>query len=315
MVNLNKLNTLLNNLIDSIEMIEATILITKEGYIITSIVKDLGEESIGGVTQIVRYISDVITFDVALHEKRQIKEISTPEKLFIFRQVDPKIMFCVICNPAIDSKVAKAYSEFVAKKIELLLDDKDTSIEIPKMKPEMEKEKKHKEYVFKICVLGDPGVGKTSSIIQFAQNRFESEYKSTIGVSIIKHDLELDGDTIHLQIWDIAGQERWSGMRKVYYAGSLGALILFDVTRIQSFNNVDLWAKEFQNHTSPENPCILVGNKIDLENLRKISPEEAREKALSLNMPYIETSAKTAENIYEAYAKLAKMLIQTLSDE
>ncbi|MHA1143196.1 MAG: GTP-binding protein [Candidatus Helarchaeota archaeon] len=315
MVNLNKLNTLLNNFIDSINMVEATILMTKEGYIITSIVKDLGEESIGGVTQIVRYISDVITFDPALSEERGIKELSTPEKLFIFRQVDPKIMFCVICNPLINGKIAKAYSEFVAKKIEQLLEDKDIPLEIPKMEPDEKEKEKGKEYVFKICVLGDPGVGKTTSIIQFAQSRFESEYKSTIGVSIIKNDLNIDGDTIHLQIWDIAGQERWAGMRRVYYAGSLGALLLYDVTRVQSFDNLEKWVNEFQTYTSSENPLLMIGNKIDLVQIRKISKEDGEKKASEFGIPYLETSAKTAENINRAYEELARSLIRKISEE
>lgn len=314
MVNLNKLNTLLNNFIDSLEKVEATILMTKDGTIVTSIIKELGEESIGGVTQLVRYISDVITFDSTLSEERGLKELSTQEKLFVFRQVDPEIMFCVICDTSIDGKVAKAYSEYVAKKIEQLLADQDVALEIPKTEPEKKKPKKGREFVFKICILGDPGVGKTTSIIQLAQNRFESEYKATIGVSIIKNDIEVSKDHVNLQIWDIAGQEQWAGMRRVYYAGALGALILFDVTRQQSFDNLEKWITEFRDQTDPDNPCIIVGNKIDLEQLRKINSSDGKKRAKKFGFQYIETSAKTSENIFKAYEDLSRLMIQTMED-
>ena len=184
------------------------------------------------------------------------------------------------------------------------------SMDVPQSEAEMKEiVKPRKSFVLKIVIIGDAGVGKTTTTIQFAQAKFESEYKPTIGVSIVKNEYLFGEDLVNFQIWDIAGQEFWQPMRRIYYGGTQGALILYDVTRPSSFQNVKKWVEELTEFLPKPIPCVLVANKIDLEDLRKISKEDGEELAAELNMPYIEISAKTSENLEKAFSHLGELLI------
>ncbi len=310
MVNVNLLNTLLNNYINAVEGIEATVLLTKDGVVFTSIIgKEMAEEEIGGIAHLIRYITDVVVFDSSIEFDKTSREISTQQHQFLFRQVSTDIMFVSICKENANSTIIKAYSEYCAKKIEQIIKNIEISPEIPSIKPE--EKKVEDEYVFKICVIGNAGVGKTTSITQFAESRFESDYKPTIGTSIVKKDSIVGKSLVHLQIWDIAGQDIWTKMRRVYYGGAEGALIIFDVTRPSTFNALDNWIQEFKTFCGQDKYVILVGNKIDLVEQRKISYDEAKSKAKELALPYFETSAKTKENVDAIFNSLASNLIKT----
>ncbi|MHA1382521.1 MAG: GTP-binding protein [Candidatus Helarchaeota archaeon] len=314
MVNIHLLNELLNNFIKVVDGIEATVLITKDGVVITSIIgKEMVEEEIGGIAQLIRYITDVLVFDSSVEFEKTAREISTQQHQFIYRQVSRDMMFVSICKDSANIKLIKAYNEFCAQKIEKLLKNIEITTEIPTMKLD-EKEPIKDEYVFKICVLGNAGVGKTTSITQFSESRFESDYKPTIGTSIVKKDSLVDNAIVHLQIWDIAGQDIWQKMRRIYYAGSEGALILFDVTRPSTFNAIEKWINEFKTYSGPDKKVILVGNKIDLVEKRKITYDEAKSKAEELKIPYFETSAKTKENVDAIFLSLASKLIKSETD-
>ncbi|NHI91698.1 MAG: GTP-binding protein [Candidatus Lokiarchaeota archaeon] len=308
---LNLLNAVLNNLINLQIGIEACVIISKDGIIVTSIMDEFGEESIGNITHLIRYITDIVQFDSQIQFEKGIKSITTQNKSFIFRQVSNDFMFVVICHEQADMKIVKVYSEYVAGKIEKLFLNIEVDSEIPSLKDIKEEKETGREFIFKICIIGEGSVGKTTLVKQFSQSVFESEYKSTIGVSIIKNDYKVDGDRVHFQLWDIAGQERWANMRRVYYAGSQGAIIVYDVTNPASFHMIDKWVNEFKEYNS--NVLVkymIVGNKMDLGDQRKVLTEEGKNKAKLHDCIFIETSAKTAENVEDAFKQIARLLIK-----
>ncbi|MHA1893315.1 MAG: GTP-binding protein, partial [Candidatus Helarchaeota archaeon] len=118
-------------------------------------------------------------------------------------------------------------------------------------------------WVFKLVIIGDPGVGKTSLLLRYIENRFEEEYLSTIGVDFYIQNINIDNKEVKLQIWDTGGQEKFSYMRPGYYIGSVGAILVYDVTNPMSFQNLKIWMDEVHKYC-PGIPIILAENKIDL---------------------------------------------------
>lgn len=170
------------------------------------------------------------------------------------------------------------------------------------------------DYLFKTIVVGDGAVGKTAITFRYATDKFQENYKMTIGVDFTIKHLQIKDKTIKCQIWDTGGQEKFSKIRPLYYRGALGCLVVYDVTNESSFESLSHWFGEVQTYCM-EIPIILVGNKIDLENDRVITPEEgkryAREKSkeIGYKIPYLETSAKTGETIKKVFQDLVKMMV------
>lgn len=164
------------------------------------------------------------------------------------------------------------------------------------------------EYIMKICLLGDAGVGKTSLVYRFIQNRFSTDFKSTLGVNLLKRKVELENNTVSVQIWDLGGQDAYKKLRKLYLEGSQGALVVFDKTDDRSFDNLDDWVNSFR-ETLPEVPMVLIGNKIDLEDQIKIKEESAQKYAQERGMDYLSTSAKTGEKVEDAFKHLIRHVL------
>ncbi|MHA1819690.1 MAG: Rab family GTPase [Promethearchaeota archaeon] len=164
------------------------------------------------------------------------------------------------------------------------------------------------EYVMKICLLGDGGVGKTSLVYRFIENRFSTDFKSTLGVNLLKKEVNIDDKSVSVQIWDLGGQDSFKKLRKLYLEGSQGALVVFDKTNRKSFDNLNDWIFSFKE--SQENaPMVLIGNKIDLTDQIVIDDAEAKDFALKNNMEYISTSAKTGEKVEDAFKSLIARII------
>jgi small GTP-binding protein len=163
-------------------------------------------------------------------------------------------------------------------------------------------------YKFKVPIAGDGAVGKTSLIIKFIENKFSHEYKSTIGVDIFTKSINLGKDEILLTLWDIAGQERFKIIRKGFFEGAKGAIIVYDVTKKESFKNVSEWAGEITQF-SGDIPMFICGNKIDLSDKREVSTEEGKKLSLKMKKSFIETSAKLGENVEEAFTKISSMIL------
>ncbi|KAK6157543.1 hypothetical protein DH2020_011791 [Rehmannia glutinosa] len=131
------------------------------------------------------------------------------------------------------------------------------------------------DYLFKLVLIGDSGVGKSNLLSRFTKNEFNLESKSTIGVEFATRSLNIDGKVIKAQIWDTAGQERYRAITSAYYRGAVGALLVYDVTRRPTFENVLRWLRELRDHTDPNIVVMLIGNKSDLRHLVAVSTEDA----------------------------------------
>ncbi|MHA1300946.1 MAG: Rab family GTPase [Candidatus Helarchaeota archaeon] len=165
-----------------------------------------------------------------------------------------------------------------------------------------------KGYRFKIAVCGDPAVGKTSIILRFTDRAFRRTYIPTMGVNISEKRVNYKDAKIEFIIWDIAGQNKFSRMRKHFYTGADGQILVFDLTNLETLKNIQKWYDDIKRFLNEDIKGILIGNKNDLIENRNKNKESIENMARSLNLAYIETSALTGENINEAFYKLAEIL-------
>ncbi|MHA2364982.1 MAG: GTP-binding protein [Candidatus Hodarchaeales archaeon] len=182
-------------------------------------------------------------------------------------------------------------------------------------------------FLMKIVLTGDGGVGKTAIRERYLGRGFQSKYMMTIGADFALKEAVIDGRSIKFQIWDLAGQQRFGAVRSVYYLGCLGALLLFDVTRRESFENLQSWIKEIWNHNGKGViPIVLLGNKVDLRDQYpdSISNEVAERYCAKLSeqtqphgfdIRFLETSAKTGLNVAEAFDVLGQVYFEYLEKQ
>ena len=161
--------------------------------------------------------------------------------------------------------------------------------------------------MIKVPLLGEAAVGKTSIAKYLSGGVFREDYELTVGVDIFIRFLQYDGLTFKLLLWDIAGQRRFSPLRKIFYRGAKGALVVFDITRPETFKMIPSWINDLQKH-EPNTPFVLVGNKLDLESRRVIDRDSGEKLARYYNTAYFETSAKTGEGVLEAVRYLIKRI-------
>ncbi|KAK6229357.1 hypothetical protein SCA6_018308 [Theobroma cacao] len=194
------------------------------------------------------------------------------------------------------------------------------------------------DYLFKVVLIGDSGVGKSNLLSRFTRNEFSLESKSTIGVEFATRSIRVDDKIVKAQIWDTAGQERktvvcttelssctdnflsdvslgkrYRAITSAYYRGAVGALLVYDVTRHVTFENVERWLKELRDHTDSNIVIMLVGNKADLRHLRAVSTEDAKAFAERENTFFMETSALESMNVENAFTEVLTQIYRVVS--
>ena len=170
------------------------------------------------------------------------------------------------------------------------------------------------DYLFKIVLIGDSGVGKSNLLSRFTKDEFNLELKSTIGVEFATKTLTVEEKLIRAQIWDTAGQERYRAMTGAYYRGAVGALLVYDISKRYTFENVaKSWLKELKENSDPNLAVMLVGNKCDLRHFRAVSTEEAMKFAEENKLSFIETSALDSTGVDEAFQRTVTEIYHVIS--
>ncbi|XP_010434712.1 PREDICTED: ras-related protein RABB1a [Camelina sativa] len=169
-------------------------------------------------------------------------------------------------------------------------------------------------YIFKYIIIGDTGVGKSCLLLKFTNKEFQAVHDLTIGVEFGAKMITIDNKPIKLQIWDTAGQETFRSVTRLYYRGRVGTLLVYDITRRETFNHLASWLEEARQHASENMTTILIGNKCDLEGERVVSTEEGEQFAREHGLIFMEASAKTAQNVEKAFIETATTIYKRIQD-
>eukprot|EP00808_Paulinella_micropora_P011203 g16446.t1 len=174
----------------------------------------------------------------------------------------------------------------------------------------MATKKKDYDYLFKLVLIGDSGVGKSCLLLRFADDNFTDSFISTIGVDFRFSTVTIDKKTVKLQIWDTAGQDRFRSITSAYYRSADGVIMVYDVTSSESFEHVEEWLSEVDRFANENTSKLLIGNKADLTDEKQVTAETAEGFAEKVGIPFIETSAKTSAKVDTAFLTLVKGLIR-----
>ena len=166
------------------------------------------------------------------------------------------------------------------------------------------------DYLFKIVLIGDSGVGKSNLLSRFTRNEFDLESRTTIGVEFATRSIPVENKTVKAQIWDTAGQERFRAITNAYYRGAVGALLVYDIAKHMTYESVERWLKELKDHADANIVVMLVGNKCDLRHLRAVPTEEAQAFAEKNELIFIETSALDSTNVEDAFKSIVNEIFQ-----
>merc|ERR1712216_678125 len=166
----------------------------------------------------------------------------------------------------------------------------------------------NKTFQFKLVLLGEGAVGKSSLVLRFVRGQFFEYQESTIGAAFLTQNVSLNDYTVKFEIWDTAGQERYHSLAPMYYRGAAAAIVVYDITNRDTFQRGKQWVKELQRQGNPNTVIALAGNKSDLASKRKVEPEEAESYASDNGIFFMETSAKTATNVNELFVAIARKL-------
>ena len=164
------------------------------------------------------------------------------------------------------------------------------------------------DILYKIVIIGDSGVGKSNILSRYVRDEFSMDTKATVGVEFGSKIISINNQQIKIQIWDTAGQEKYKSVSTIYYKGAKGALLVYDISRKETFNNLNRWINEIKNNSDENINILLIGNKCDLEEARQISQEEAFQKAKEINAGFLEVSALQAANIEKAFMYLIQQI-------
>ena len=163
-------------------------------------------------------------------------------------------------------------------------------------------------YLLKYVIIGDSGVGKSNILLQYINGKFVEDFKATVGVEFGAKNIEINNRIYRIQVWDTAGQEQFRSIARAYYKNSVCACIVYDITSRNSFNSIQNWIDDCTKQTPKSILLILIGNKNDLNDKREVQYEEGAEFARRRNMIFLETSAKTGNNINDIFEKSVQQI-------
>ncbi|KAK1434853.1 hypothetical protein QVD17_00607 [Tagetes erecta] len=169
------------------------------------------------------------------------------------------------------------------------------------------------DYLLKIVLIGDSGVGKSNILSRFTRNEFYLESKATIGVEFATRTLQVEGKMIKAQIWDTAGQERYRAITSAYYRGAVGALLVYDITKRPTFDNVQRWLRELRANADSNIVVLMAGNKSDLSDLRAVDEQDGQSLAEKEGLSFLETSALEAHNVEKAFQTILTEIYHIIS--
>jgi len=318
--NIDLLQSLLKNYMFDIDGAVAVAICDRDGFIIASESKEKeGEESdsiMGAISAFLDIYIDRIKSEFQT-QSNFFNITSMQDKKFAYCSMGPRSILTTIADPTTSNLELRIYSEYIAGKIELVLDGlANVSTEIPEIIRVLSKRREGKlpkgQFTSKLILTGDFKVGKTSLIKRFIENMFSESYISTIGVQISKKTVVMDEDTkINFVLWDIGGQiSTMAPYRQRFYEGASAAFIVIDRTRPDNLESVNRWYKEILESVPRNVPVVIVGNKSDLQEEVVISEEEIKILAKQLGFHYILTSALTGENVNEAFLYIAYRFIE-----
>jgi small GTP-binding protein len=171
------------------------------------------------------------------------------------------------------------------------------------------------DFLWKIVVVGESGVGKTNLMTRFAYNKFSKDHQSTIGVEFAAKIITLENKTIKAQIWDTAGQERFRAISTAYYRDAKAAFIVYDITKKETFETIPKWLKEIREQGEPGMPIMCCGNKLDLAHIRDVSEKEGKDFATKNKLLWMETSACEGTGVDEAFMSVVEELFKATKSE
>ncbi|XP_063315724.1 ras-related protein Rab-22A [Pelobates fuscus] len=160
----------------------------------------------------------------------------------------------------------------------------------------------------KVCLLGDTGVGKSSIVWRFVEDSFDPNINPTIGASFMTKTVQYQNELHKFLIWDTAGQERFRALAPMYYRGSTAAIIVYDITKEETFMTLKNWVKELRQHGPPNIVVAIAGNKCDLNDVREVLEKDAKDYCDTINAVFVETSAKNAININELFIEISRRI-------
>ncbi|MHA1669951.1 MAG: Rab family GTPase [Promethearchaeota archaeon] len=325
MINRNKLfSNLFGSFLEKFIDVEALIVSDFEGLIIAGDRREgINIELVSVLTTLVNPILSRIRDEYSFRQFGT-GSFDTNEYRLLFISIDrERILSLILKSMASIDKIAP-YAYFLAEKTAQILNAEDgdsIQLTIPDFDEEVrrhnilqdqicqiEDSSEKGNYTFKFIIVGDHEVGKTSLIRQYVEKKFLTDYRATIGLNVLAHSFEFQGNSLNLTLWDVGAQIFFKRFRKIYYSGAETAFIVYDLTKRSTFENIKTWYQELTEFIERDIPVILVGNKLDLKEQRVVSREEGLELANNLSpdgVSYIETSAKSGENVGDAFKLIA----------
>jgi small GTP-binding protein len=333
-------NELLTNFLLVNDDVEALIVSDHEGFIIAGQKKaNTDMELVSVLTALINPLLERIREEFAF-KKFGSASFDTEKNRLLFISIDENITLSVVLDVLASIDKISPYAYFLAEKTAKIIFAEEgdlIQVNIPNFEIESNSSDRTNRikdqiyqlrldsggiYKFKFIIVGDKAVGKSSIVRRFVENRFSLDYRSTLGLNVLSHSIRFYGNEVYFSLWDLGGQEYFKRFRKTYYIGAQAAFIVFDVCKRDSFANVRVWFKELEDFLNKKNiPVVIVGNKIDLVDQRKVQyndgmalVDELKRENINNDFSYIETSALTGENIKDSFSLIAYHYIIKLKE-